>query len=201
MSVCDPAMHAPDPAPRESRAPLARLASRAEGLAAAANRRGVRGQRRRRQPVAQAGPPRRPAGLPPAPPARRPPPVDSRAAGPATRPPAPWPRSRWLSRTALGPPARGRGDPWGVGSARSPHAWRPVAPTPPLASPAAEASRPPARRGGQHPVAHRDGAGDPNRAAARPQPLRVVDAAGCSPLPRGVRTDAPGGPPPRVRAW
>jgi hypothetical protein len=42
---------------------------------------------------------------------------------------------------------------------------------------------------------------DPNRAHAQQHTSLFVDEAGCYPLPRVVRTYAPGGQPPTLREW
>lgn len=61
--------------------------------------------------------------------------------------------------------------------------------------------RPPARRSRHCPVARRDLAGHQKGAEAQGQPLLFIDESGLYPLPSVVRTYAPVGQTPSLRAW
>jgi hypothetical protein len=186
--MCYVARHEPHPAQLERSAARASLAAPAERLAAASDRRGVGGQRCRRQPRAETGSTRRLAGPPLSPTARCTPSMGAGPAGASARSAASWPRVRRLPRPGVDPDARGRGDPCRVWRGVSPHPCGPAPQRPPLEPSEAQATGPPARRSGDHPLAHRDGARDQTGAAAPQQTILFRDEAGFDPLPSVVRT-------------
>lgn len=62
-------------------------------------------------------------------------------------------------------------------------------------------ARPPTRRSGDHPLAHRDVAGDQKGAEAQQQTILFLDESGFYPLPSVVRSYAPVGQTPILREW
>jgi transposase len=71
----------------------------------------------------------------------------------------------------------------------------------PLEPPKTRPPRPPTRRSGDHPLARQDLARPQKGAEAQAQTIFFIDEAGFYPLPSVVRTYAPGGQTPLLRAW
>jgi len=110
--MCYLAMHEPGPRSTGKKRACASLASPAEGWPQHQIAEALGGQRRRRQPMAETGSARRPAGSPPSPPAVRPP----IGVGPASASadllhsgPSPM-----ASAANVDPETHGGGDPCGV---------------------------------------------------------------------------------------
>lgn len=128
-------------------------------------------------------------------------PVERRAACPLACSPAARPRSLWFPGATLDAWPHGRRDARGMWRLLSSTSGRPCVPGAAVESATARPTCPPARRGGDGPGARGDLARHHKGAQAQGQPLLFLDESGFSPWPRVVRTSAPIGHTPILRAW
>jgi hypothetical protein len=177
------------------------LGPQGERLAPTSDCRGHGCQRRRRQPMAEAGSERRPYSLTaPASPWSTSS-TGHRAAGPSARAIASWPGSLRIPRPSLDPKTRGRSDTGDVRRRVPPYSCGPPSQSAPLEPPETGAASPAARRSRDRPLAHGNLAGDQKGAEAQDQTILFIDESGFYPLPSVVRTYAPVGHTPILREW
>jgi hypothetical protein len=146
-------MYEPYTSQLERSSALAGLAPQTEGLGAATDRRGSRGQRGGRQSVDETGPRSRPRSTPAAASTRGPAPAIARPTRPSARAIGARSRGLWLPRRALDPHAGGRRHPPRIWGLLSPASCGPFARRDALEPAKARPPRPPAQRCGDRPLA------------------------------------------------
>jgi len=197
--VCYPAMLEPATPQLERSPTVPSLALHAEGLAPASDHRGLGGQHRRGQLMAEAGPRRRPGSPPTSPSTRYPSAVVCRATRPTTQPLALRARSLWLLWTGLDAGPSRCGYSAGVRRFVSSRACRPAAQSHPVEPTKASPAGSPVRRSRHCALAGGDLARPQKGAPAQGQSIFFIDESGFYPLPSIVRTYAPVGQTPVLR--